>query len=118
MSATKLEFDSDGSFINHVTYFVKEKELVVQMKEGRVYHHPGVSRDKFVAFMTAESHGTYYNEWIKGQHPYVASKEELKRNEDAFDVLTEIVIKAGKKAGLVSIRDELKKAAEIINRKV
>lgn len=117
MSATKLEFDSDGSFINHVTYFVKDKELVVQMKEGRVYHHPGVSRDKFVAFMTAESHGTYYNGYIKGQYPYVASKEELKRNADAFSLVVEW-LEATKNKGLYNTTKLRIKAQEIINRKV
>ena len=118
MSATKLEFDSDGSFIEHVTYHVKEKELVVRMREGRVYHHPGVDINKYMAFMAAESHGVFYNKSIKGQYPHVASKEELKRNEDAFTLIQEMAESLKKSGTIINVSNWVKRVNELNKRKV
>lgn len=118
MSATKLEFDSDGSFINHVTYFVKEKELVVQMKEGGEYHHPGVPKNTFFDFMEAESHGVYYNKNIKGRYPHVASKEEIKRNADAYDLIKEMSEHLKDVGTIVNVSNWVKRVHEITKRKV
>lgn len=118
MSATERSFKSDSDFIEEVTYHVKQKELVVRMKGGKVYHHPAVTLQKFQNFADATSQGNFYNLEIKDQHPYVPSKEEIKRNEDAFNLLNDWVGEINKNGRVVSTTEVIKKAREITSRKV
>lgn len=116
MTVTKLTFGSDGSFIDTVAYDPSTKELTVFLRAGKSYNHPNVPEHVFFNFMKAESHGNYYNTEIKTHYPSRKSRAEIKRNEDAFNCLLEIVNKA--RGGMVSINDEIKKAREIVFRVV
>lgn len=118
MSATELSFKSDSEFIEEVTYHVRQKELVVRMKGGKVYRHPSVSYELFHQFADAESHGNFYNTEIKNMHPHMPSKAEIKRNEDAFILLEGMVREFGQAKRIINATTLINQAEEIINRKV
>ncbi len=45
--------------------------LEVKLTNGRTYRYGGVSPEKHIEFMTAESPGKFYNTEIKGKHAAV-----------------------------------------------
>jgi hypothetical protein len=42
--------------------------LTVEFHSGRIYDHPGVPYDVYVAFMHASSKGAFYNRHIRGRY--------------------------------------------------
>lgn len=58
-----------SSFISATEHDPATRELVVHMKSGRSYSHPGVSAEKVAAFRASPSLGQFYNSVIKREFP-------------------------------------------------
>jgi len=57
-----------SSMIRSVAH--EDEVLEVTLTNGRTYRHAGVSAALFAEMQAAESIGRFYNQRIKGQHPF------------------------------------------------
>ncbi len=59
-----------SSQIHSIGYDPKAKVLEVEFNRGPVYDYYGVSPARYRQLMAASSHGTYFNEKIRGTYDY------------------------------------------------
>ena len=57
----------DSTMLSAVAY--ENGTLHAKYKNGKVYSHPGVPKEKFQALLGSASKGKYFNDNIKTQHP-------------------------------------------------
>lgn len=58
----------ESSNLAEIGYDSDRKELAVKFKSGGTHHYVGVEPDRHSGLMSAESHGKYFNQNIKGQY--------------------------------------------------
>jgi hypothetical protein len=59
-----------SSVINTISYYSHDNTLSVSFVSGDFYLYDGVSFDKAVEVLSAESIGAWFNANIRGQHEY------------------------------------------------
>ena len=59
-----------SSEIEWVGYEPKRNMLQVEFIEGPIYQYQDVPREIFNAFLSATSHGRYFEQFVKGHYPY------------------------------------------------
>lgn len=69
----KLKIES--SMITAVGYDVASKRLCVEFTGGAVYDYKTVPGDVVLAMLMAESHGRYFNEYIRDTYKYKEKKK-------------------------------------------
>ena len=58
-----------SSNINSIGYEDSTGTLEVEFKGGGIYKYSKVPKDVFLKFMSASSHGKYFNKVIMGKYP-------------------------------------------------
>jgi hypothetical protein len=60
----------DSSATSRIGYRPQEGELLVTFVGGKTYAYERVPKDVHDAFLEASSHGTFFNDRIKGHYRY------------------------------------------------
>jgi hypothetical protein len=50
--------------------------LALRFSSGKEYHHTGVPKAKFDGLMAAPSAGKFYNEHVRGKHPFTVREKK------------------------------------------
>lgn len=66
MQRTKVE----SSLIVSVGYDAQEESLEVELANGRIYRYDEVDEEIYRQLMDAESHGQYFNAYIRDGYPH------------------------------------------------
>ena len=80
-------FKSSSSWIDRVEYYKKELKMTIFLKNGGKYNFAEVPNNIYVDFMSATSHGEYYNNYIKNKYEDINYK--INNNKDVFDLKIE-----------------------------
>jgi hypothetical protein len=60
--------DLESSFLKAVGYDENYKRLELHWIDGRQYEYFHVPADVYLGFLAAESHGEFYNAYLKGKY--------------------------------------------------
>jgi hypothetical protein len=60
-----------SSSITHVGHDPATNTLSVRFKGGGLYHYANVSADEHAKFLAADSKGTHFRTFIRGQYPHM-----------------------------------------------
>lgn len=60
----------DSSLLNRVRYIEDERVLELEFHDGSVYEYYEVPPMEYDRLLAADSHGSYFHEFIKGQYNY------------------------------------------------
>ncbi len=66
----------NSTMISHAGFDPSAGVLAIRFHSGTEYHHTGVSAEKYAALLKAESAGKFYNDQVRGKHPF--TKRERK----------------------------------------
>jgi hypothetical protein len=60
----------DSSHLNRVRYIEEERVLEIEFNNGGMYEYYEVPPKEYDRLLSADSHGSYFNEFIKGHYNY------------------------------------------------
>jgi hypothetical protein len=60
----------DSTAIRQIEYDELSQELIIAFSNGRTYKYVDVPRETYVEFVDADSHGEFFNAYIKDHFRY------------------------------------------------
>lgn len=60
-----------SSLLANATYDASQSILQLQFRDGAIYRYFQVSPRCYQELLNADSHGTYFNQYIRGRYPYL-----------------------------------------------
>lgn len=65
-----------SSMLTHAGFDESTGTLALRFSSGKEYHHTGVPRSKFESLIAAPSAGKFYNEHVRGKHPFTVRERK------------------------------------------
>jgi len=66
-SAGTVNIEIDSTCIRILTYNIRTGALAITFTDGSVYPYPPVNMFNFLRFLNADSRGSFYNKYVRGQ---------------------------------------------------